>query len=59
MWLRSEVLAQMLMITNVGDVSIDNITNALDIEAADLPLLLAVATTHTPEIAQRFGLSFA
>ena len=59
MWLRSEVLAKMLMMANIGDVSIDNITSALDVDAADLPLLLAVATTHTPEIAERFGLSFA
>ncbi|KAI4478169.1 hypothetical protein M0804_012127 [Polistes exclamans] len=59
MWLRSEALAQMLMTADVCDVSVATLTNALDLDAADIPLLLAVATTHSPEIAQRFGLTLA
>ncbi|XP_043492118.1 folliculin-interacting protein 2 [Polistes fuscatus] len=59
MWLRSEALAQMLMTADVCDVSVAALTNALDLDAADIPLLLAVATTHSPEIAQRFGLTLA
>ncbi|XP_047343088.1 folliculin-interacting protein 2 isoform X2 [Vespa velutina] len=57
MWLRSEALAEMLMAADVCDVSVTALTNALDLDAADIPLLLAVATTHSPEIAQRFGLT--
>ncbi|XP_044583178.1 folliculin-interacting protein 2 isoform X1 [Cotesia glomerata] len=56
-WLRSEVLAKILMTGDVCDMSLSNLTNTLDLDAADLPLLLAVATTHSPQIAQRFGLT--
>ncbi|XP_043269382.1 folliculin-interacting protein 2 isoform X2 [Venturia canescens] len=59
MWLRSEALAEMLMAVDVCDVTIGSLTKALDLDAADIPLLLAVATTHSPQIAQRFGLSLA
>ncbi|KZC05661.1 PREDICTED: folliculin-interacting protein 2 [Dufourea novaeangliae] len=59
MWLKSEALAEMLMATELCDASVANLTNALDLDAADIPLLLAVATSHSPEIAQRFGLTLA
>ncbi|XP_017884959.1 folliculin-interacting protein 2 [Ceratina calcarata] len=58
MWLKSEALAEILLTTDVFDANVANLTNALDLDAADIPLLLAVATSHTPEIAQRFGLTF-
>lgn len=58
MWLKSEALAEILLATEVFDANVANLTNALDLDAADIPLLLAVATSHTPEIAQRFGLTF-
>ncbi|KAG7210913.1 hypothetical protein KM043_016290 [Ampulex compressa] len=57
MWLRSEALAEMLMAAEFCDASVANLTSALDLDAADIPLLLAVATSHSPEIAQRFGLT--
>jgi len=57
LWLRSEVLAEMMMSMEESDANVNNITNALDLDAADIPLLLAVATTHSPKIAQRFGLT--
>jgi len=57
LWLRSEILAEMMMSMEESDANVSNITNALDLDAADIPLLLAVATTHSPEIAQRFGLT--
>ncbi|XP_003702849.1 folliculin-interacting protein 2 isoform X1 [Megachile rotundata] len=57
MWLKSEALAEVLLATEVCDASIANLTNVLDLDAADIPLLLAVATSHSPEIAQRFGLT--
>ncbi|XP_012540065.2 folliculin-interacting protein 1 isoform X2 [Monomorium pharaonis] len=57
LWLRSEVLAEMMMSMEESDANVNSLTNALDLDAADIPLLLAVATTHSPEIAQRFGLT--
>lgn len=57
MWLKSEALAEMLLATEVCDANVANLTNALDLDAADIPLLLAVATSHSPEIAQKFGLT--
>lgn len=59
MWLRSETLAEMLMGAELEDVSIDSLTEALDLDAADIPVLLAVAATHSPMVARRFGLSLA
>lgn len=56
LWLRSEVLAEMMMSVEECDANVNNLTNALDLDAADIPLLLAVATAHSPQIAQRFGL---
>lgn len=58
MWLRSEALAEMLMTTDVCKISLTNLTSALDLDAADIPLLLAVAQTHSPQLAQRIGLTF-
>lgn len=55
LWLRSEALAEMMMSVEVCDANVNNLTSALDLDAADIPLLLAVATTHSPGIAQRFG----
>ncbi|KAL6423569.1 hypothetical protein ACFW04_010245 [Cataglyphis niger] len=55
LWLRSEALAEMMMTVEVCDANVNNLTSALDLDAADIPLLLAVATTHSPEITQRFG----
>ncbi|XP_003425934.1 folliculin-interacting protein 2 isoform X1 [Nasonia vitripennis] len=59
MWLRSETLAEYLLAANLDDASVGNLTSFLDVDAADLPLLLAVATTHSPQITQRFGLTLA
>jgi len=49
----------MMMSVEECDANVNNLTNALDLDAADIPLLLAVATTHSPEIARRFGLVLA
>jgi hypothetical protein len=59
MWMRSETLAEFLLSTDTSDSSYANLTSFLDVDAADLPLLLAVATTHTPQVAQRLGLVLA
>jgi len=55
--LEAKLLAEMMMSMEESDANVNNITNALDLDAADIPLLLAVATTHSPEITQRFGLT--
>ncbi|XP_018308430.1 folliculin-interacting protein 1 [Mycetomoellerius zeteki] len=57
LWLRSEALAEMMMSMEESDANVNSLMNALDLDAADIPLLLAVATTHSPEITQRFGLT--
>lgn len=57
LWLRSGAMAEMMMSMEECDANISNLTDALDLDVADIPLLLAVATTHSPEIAQRFGLT--
>lgn len=59
MWLRSKALTEMLMGAELEDVSVDSLTDALDLDAADIPVLLAVAATHSPMVARRFGLSLA
>ncbi|XP_011500259.1 PREDICTED: folliculin-interacting protein 2 [Ceratosolen solmsi marchali] len=59
MWMRSETLAEFLLAADTSESSYTNLTSFLDVDAADLPLLLAVATTHTPQIAQRLGLTLA
>ncbi|XP_011300543.1 folliculin-interacting protein 1 [Fopius arisanus] len=58
MWLRSGALAQMIMTMDVCSINLDSLTSALDLDAADVPLLLAVATTHSPQIAQRIGFTY-
>jgi len=50
-------LAEMMMSMEESDANVNSLMNALDLDAADIPLLLAVATTHSPEITQRFGLT--
>lgn len=59
MLLQGEALAELLMEMDLCEAGIANVSDALDLDAADIPLLLAVATTHSPQVAQRFGLSLA
>jgi folliculin-interacting protein 2 len=54
--LHSHALAQLLLATDFCEMS--QLTSALNLEANDVPLLLAVASTHTPEVTQRYGLTF-
>ncbi|XP_071455408.1 folliculin-interacting protein 2 [Hetaerina americana] len=55
-WLRSHSLAQLLLTTEFCNMA--RVTTSLDLEANDVPLLLAVASTHTPQVTLRYGLSF-
>lgn len=52
----SKTLANMLMSTDFCDIA--TLTKSLNIDVNDVPLLLAVATTHTPQVATRYGLSY-
>ncbi|CAH2075491.1 unnamed protein product, partial [Iphiclides podalirius] len=52
----SKTLAELLMSTDFCDMAA--LTKALGIDANDVPLLLAVATTHTPQLAARYGISY-
>ncbi|GJQ67468.1 hypothetical protein Trydic_g8307 [Trypoxylus dichotomus] len=53
---RSKALAEMLLATDF--CSMELLTNALQLEVNDIPLLMAVASTHSPQITQKYGLSF-
>ncbi|KAJ2938259.1 hypothetical protein O0L34_g17600 [Tuta absoluta] len=52
----SKTLADMLMGTDFCDIA--TLTKSLNIDVNDVPLLLAVATTHTPQVATRYGISY-
>ncbi|XP_031769316.2 folliculin-interacting protein 2 isoform X3 [Galleria mellonella] len=52
----SKTLADMLMSTDFCDIA--TLTKSLNIDVNDVPLLLAVATTHTPQVAARYGVSY-
>lgn len=53
---RSKALSEMLMACEF--CSIEFLTSSLRIEVNDVPLLMAVASTHTPEVTRKYGLSF-
>ncbi|XP_073951666.1 folliculin-interacting protein 2-like isoform X2 [Choristoneura fumiferana] len=52
----SKTLADMLMSTDFCDIA--TLTKSLNIDVNDVPLLLAIATTHTPQVATRYGISY-
>lgn len=52
----SKTMSDILMTTDFCDMA--TLTKALNIDANDVPLLLAVATTHTPQVASRYGVSY-
>lgn len=56
LYLRSQAVAEMLLSVDFCDVA--TLTSALGLEANDIPLLLAVASTHSPQVTQRYGISF-
>ncbi|XP_013136295.1 PREDICTED: folliculin-interacting protein 2 isoform X2 [Papilio polytes] len=53
----SKTLADLLMTTDFCDIA--SLTKTLNIDVNDVPLLLAVATTHTPQLASRYGISYS
>jgi hypothetical protein len=56
LFLRSQALAELLLTTEFCDMEL--LTTSLDLDANDVPFLLAVASTHTPQVTERYGLSF-
>ncbi|XP_072940769.1 folliculin-interacting protein 2 isoform X2 [Epargyreus clarus] len=52
----SKTLADMLMSTDFCDIA--TLTKSLNIDVNDVPLLLSVATTHTPQVATKYGISY-
>ncbi|XP_053603059.1 folliculin-interacting protein 2 isoform X2 [Plodia interpunctella] len=52
----SKSLADMLLCRDFCDIG--TLTRSLNIDVNDVPLLLAVATTHTPQVAARYGISY-
>lgn len=56
MYLQSEALAAFLLATDF--CSMNTITSALNLSANDVPLLLSVASIHTPQVTKKYGISF-
>ncbi|XP_069674233.1 folliculin-interacting protein 2 [Periplaneta americana] len=56
LFLRSQALAELLLTTEFCDMEL--LTTSLDLDANDVPLLLAIASTHSPQVTERYGLSF-
>lgn len=54
--IRSKALAELLLATEF--CTIDILTSALQLEVNDIPLLMSIASTHSPHIMQKYGLSF-
>lgn len=54
MWFRSEALTEYLMAAESQNSSIYQLTKTLNLDEADLPLLMAVAATHSPHVVHRF-----
>lgn len=56
LYMQSEVLAKFLLATEF--CKLDDLTKALDVSANDIQLLLSVASTHSPQVTRKYGLSF-
>lgn len=56
MYLRSETLASFLLATEF--CSLNSVTAALNLSANDVPLLLSVASIHSPQVTKKYGVSF-
>lgn len=56
MYLQSETLAAFLLATEF--CSLNAVTSALNLSANDVPLLLSVASIHSPQVTKKYGISF-
>ncbi|XP_055688708.1 folliculin-interacting protein 1 isoform X3 [Lutzomyia longipalpis] len=55
-FMHSETLAAFLLATDFCSMS--SVTKALNLSADDVPLLMSVATVHSPQVAKKCGVSF-
>lgn len=55
-YLQSEALAAFLLATEF--CSLNTVTTALNLSANDVPLLLSVASIHSPKVTKKYGISF-
>lgn len=56
MYIHSEALAEFLLSTEF--CSLNTVTSTLDISENDVPLLLSVASIHSPHVSRKYGISF-
>lgn len=56
MYLQSETLAAFLLATEFCTIS--TVTSALNLSEHDVPLLLSVASIHSPQVTKKYGVSF-
>lgn len=55
-YLQSEALAAFLLATEF--CSLNTVTSALNLSENDVPLLLSVASIHSPQVTKKYGISF-
>jgi folliculin-interacting protein 2 len=55
-YLQSETLASFLMETEFCTLSM--LTTTLNLSVNDIPLLLSIASIHSPQVSKRYGISF-
>lgn len=53
---RSQALAELLLSTEFLDMA--TLTSTLSLDPNDVPLLLSAASTHTPQVTKKYGLTF-
>lgn len=56
MYLHSETLSSFLLETEF--CSLNALTKALNFSANDIPLLMSIASIHSPQITKKYGISF-
>uniref|UniRef100_A0A1L8DB48 UDENN FNIP1/2-type domain-containing protein n=1 Tax=Nyssomyia neivai TaxID=330878 RepID=A0A1L8DB48_9DIPT len=54
-FMHSETLAAFLLATDFCSMS--SVTKALNLSADDVPLLMSIATVHSPQVAKKYGVS--
>lgn len=56
LYLQSETLAAFLLATNF--CNLDTITSALNLSEYDVPLLMSVASCHSPQLTKKYDISY-
>jgi folliculin-interacting protein 2 len=56
MYLQSETLASFLMETEF--CSLNTLTKTLNLSANDIPLLMSIASLHSPQVTRKYGITF-